>query len=115
MKLLQKMFGKKENTALQQSDVSGELKPATIIEKKTKFMQSVKFADEIEQFYYDGARQMMKDNGNAALTHFIENEFPTISESSLKITKERFKQILQIAYKDYWDIMFDPMGINSKF
>lgn len=81
----------------------------------TKFTQSVKFESSIEQFYYDGARQMMKDNGMKSMNEFFKSEFPNISVESLKISKDRFKQILQVAHKDYLTICFDPLNLKNGF
>ncbi len=76
--------------------------------KTTRFKQSIKNYTEYEQFYYDGARQMMLDNGGlGAIDSFMANEFEQIPESgALKITKEKFKEILLTAKQDYFDILF---------
>lgn len=111
MKLLQRLFGT-QKPALNKPDVSGELKTATT--KATKFRQSLKF-EAVEQFYYDQARQMMLDNGFASMGHFINDELPNIPAEALKITKERFGEILMIAQKDYMTLMLDPHGLQSGF
>jgi hypothetical protein len=82
--------------------------------KKTKFRQSVAL-ENTEQFYYDQARQMMKDLGYASVGNLIKNELPNIPIESLKITKDRFVEILNIAQKDYMSLLFDPLGVESTF
>ena len=114
--VIKKFFGliKNESKAvvLNKSNVIGDLKTAT--KKTTRFRQSLEL-NEVEQFYYDQSRQLMLDNGFASMGHFIRDELPTIPEEALKITKERFAEILMIAEQDYCTLMFDPHGLKSGF
>lgn len=70
--------------------------------KQNKFKQSKQY-DEVEQFYYDGARQLLKDHGFGGIGQFLAQE--GIPENGLRIDRKRFIDILADATNDYHAII----------
>lgn len=71
-----------------------------------KYLQSVQLTSETEQEYYDGTRDMIKENGISDAMYFINEVAPGISRDKIQIEKSRWLELMRLAVKDYLDIAF---------
>ena len=75
-----------------------------------KWLQSKDLEDPLEQKVYDGARQMLHDVGQAKFQNFLTYQVPQILEKDLTIPMDRFREILDMAGRDYFTILLSPGG-----